>query len=604
MQLNGKEFHGYLDTTTAESKGFQYGNLGMTLGTTGRYPIEPWKIWETYADAKEYVKYDGNDASAYVGMILTVTTGDDAGVYVVTAVGADAIDSNNNFIGLVKIGMESDILSIIESNESDILSIIESNESDILSIIESNEEVTAASLNDLNKRLLSGEITVETLTGTDKGADNFAAYQFKKGGEDLVKITIPGDTSLYSCEYISPDSSDKDAGKIHMKYLLYNGEIKDVYVDINETMVASEVNALIKSALTDKSTGYITDEIKDKDTKLVTSGAVYNAVSELKDEIDKLGDGLDDVWAGTVKLGDLLDGDSDDEEFFTTIDVGNLKAGTTIDERMSVRDLLVSILRKEIWATGKTAPSIKSFSLYGSVNGTNQIIASTSSTPTYEVGTTLIPSLRESDIVYDKGTIETYNSVNKTSTSSGCEFDYSKHTLSNSGTTVTLGQETKKFTLSVPYTQSTAVTTSNIGTKASGDNASHNIIIGASVASKSVSVKGEYRVYYGNITIGDNTASDSAIATYLKSNGSKTFTNGTSNVTLNGGSITTGSNQRFYVLCPSEMKLYGTQMNLNIKPHYTADYTYTLPNGTFKSYKIYGWTPVDQTYKDVKIVKA
>ena len=585
MQLNGKEFHGYLDATTAESKGFQYGNLGMTLGTTGRYPIEPWKIWETYKDATEYVKYVGNDASAYVGMILTVTTGDDAGVYVVTAVGADAIDSNKNFIGLVKIGMESDILSIIESNE----------------------EVTAASLNDLNKRLLSDEITVETLTGTDKGADNFAAYQFKKGGEDLVKITIPGDTSLLDCEYISQDSSDSDSdsdsGMLKMTYLLANGVHRVVYVDINETMVASEVNALIESALTDKSTGYITDEIKDKDTKLVTSGAVYNAVSELKDEIDKLGDGLDDVWAGTVKLGDLLDGDSDDEEFFTTIDVGNLKAGTTIDERMSVRDLLVSILRKEIWATGKTAPSIKSFSLYGSVNGANQIIASTSSTPTYEVGTTLIPSLRESDIVYDKGTIETYNNVNKTSTSSGCEFDYSKHTLSNSGT-VTLGQETKKFTLSVPYTQSTAVTTSNIGTKASGDNASHNIIIGASVASKSVSVKGEYRVYYDNITIGDNTASDSAIATYLKSNGSKTFTNGTSNVTLNGGSITTGSNQRFYVLCPSEMKLYGTQMNLNIKPHYTADYTYTLPNGTLKSYKIYGWTPVDQTYKDVKIVKA
>ena len=585
MQLNGKEFHGYLDATTAESKGFQYGNLGMTLGTTGRYPIEPWKIWETYKDATEYVKYVGNDASAYVGMILTVTTGDDAGVYVVTAVGADAIDSNKNFIGLVKIGMESDILSIIESNE----------------------EVTAASLNDLNKRLLSDEITVETLTGTDKGADNFAAYQFKKGGEDLVKITIPGDTSLLDCEYISQDSSDSesdsDSGMLKMTYLLANGVHRVVYVDINETMVASEVNALIESALTDKSTGYITDEIKDKDTKLVTSGAVYNAVSELKDEIDKLGDGLDDVWAGTVKLGDLLDGDSDDEEFFTTIDVGNLKAGTTIDERMSVRDLLVSILRKEIWATGKTAPSIKSFSLYGSVNGTNQIIASTSSTPTYEVGTTLIPSLRESDIVYDKGTIETYNNVNKTSTSSGCKFDYSKHTLSNSGT-VTLGQETKKFTLSVPYTQSTAVTTSNIGTKASGDNASHNIIIGASVASKSVSVKGEYRVYYDNITIGDNTASDSAIATYLKSKDTQTWTNGTSNVTLNSGSITTGSNQRFYVLCPSEMKLYGTQMNLNAEPHYTSDYTYTLPNGTSKSYKIYGWTQVDQTYKDVKIVKA
>lgn len=581
MKLNGKEFHGYLDATTAESKGFQYGNLGMTLGTTGRYPIEPWKIWETYADAEEYVKYNGNDASAYVGMILTVTTGDDAGVYVVTAVGADATDSNNNFIGLVKIGMESDILSIIESNE----------------------EVTSASLNDLNKRLLSGDITVETLTGIEKGVDNFAAYQFKKGGEDLVKITIPGDTSLVACEYISQDSTDENAGKIKMTYLLYSGETKDVYVDINETMVASEVQTLIKSALTDKSTGYITDEITDKDTKLVTSGAVYNAVSELKDEIDKLGDGLDDVWAGTVKLGDLLDGDSDDEDFFTTIGVGYLEAGTKIDERMSVRDLLVSILRKEIWATGKTSPAIKSFSLYGSVNGTSQTIASTSNTPTYEVGTTLITSLRESDIVYDKGTIETYNGVNKTSTASGCKFDYSKHTLVPSGT-VTLGQETKTFKLSVPYTQSTAVTTSNIGTKAEGENASNNIIIGASVASKSVSVKGEYRVYYGNITNGGNTASDSAIAAYLKSNGSKTFTNGTNNVTLNSGSITTGSNQRFYVLCPSEMKLYGTQLGQDANPHESKDYTYTLPDGTTKPYKIYGWIYEQQTYNNVKIVKA
>lgn len=581
MKLNGKEFHGYLDATTAESKGFQYGNLGMTLGTTGRYPIEPWKIWETYADAKEYVKYNGNDASAYVGMILTVTTGDDAGVYVVTAVGADATDSNKNFIGLVKIGMESDILSIIESNE----------------------EVTSASLNDLNKRLLSGDITVETLTGTEKGVDNFAAYQFKKGGEDLVKITIPGDTSLVACEYISQDSTDENAGKIKMTYLLYSGETKDVYVDINETMVASEVQTLINSALTDKSKGYITDSVTSKDTKLVTSGAVYKEVSKLKDEIDKLGDGLDDVWAGTVKLGDLLDGDSDDEDFFTTIGVGYLEAGTKIDERMSVRDLLVSILRKEIWATGKTSPSIKSFSLYGSVNGTSQTIASTSNTPTYEVGTTLITSLRESDIVYDKGTIETYNGVNKTSTASGCKFDYSKHTLGPSGT-VTLGQETKTFKLSVPYTQSTAVTTSNIGTKAEGENASNNIIIGASVASKSVSVKGEYRVYYGNITNGDNTASDSAIAAYLKSKGTQTWTNGTNNVTLNSGSITTGSNQRFYVLCPSEMKLYGTQLGQDANPHESKDYTYTLPDGTTKSYKIYGWIYEQQTYNNVKIVKA
>lgn len=588
MKLNGKEFHGYLDATTAESKGFQYGNLGMTLGTTGRYPIEPWKIWETYEDAKAYVEYEGNDASAYVGMILTVTTGDDAGVYVVTAVGADATDSNNNFIGLVKIGMESDILSIIESNE----------------------EVTAASLNDLNKRLLSDEITVETLTGTDKGADNFAAYQFKKGGEDLVKITIPGDTSLVDCEYISQDSSDVDdsdveyRGMIHMRYLLYNGDTKDVYVDINETMVASEVQALIKSALTDKSNGYITDKITDKDTKLVTSGAVYNAVSKLEDKIDELGDGLDGVWAGTVKLGDLLDGDSDDEDFVTTIGVGYLNAGTIIDERMSVRDLLVSILRKEVWATGKTTPKITSFSLYGSINGTNGTIASTSSTPTYEVGTTLITSLRESDIVYDKGTIETYNGVNKTSIASGCEFDYSKHTLSSSGTVVTLGQETKTFTLSVPYTQSTAVTTSNIGTNASGDNAKNNIVIKPGSASATGYLKGEYKVYYGNVTNGDNTASDSAIATYLKSKGTQTWTNGTSNVTLNGGSITTGSNQRFYVLCPSEMKLYGTQFSSDANTHESADYTYILPNGDEKAYKIYGWIYEQQTYKDVKIVKA
>lgn len=584
MQLNGKEFHGYLDATTAESKGFQYGNLGMTLGTTGRYPIEPWKIWETYADAKEYVKYNGNDASAYVGMILTVTTGDDAGVYVVTAVGADATDSNKNFIGLVKIGMESDILSIIESNE----------------------EVTSASLNDLNKRLLSGDITVETLTGTEKGVDNFAAYQFKKGGEDLVKITIPGDTSLVACEYISQDSTDENAGKIKMTYLLYSGETKDVYVDINETMVASEVQTLIKSALTDKSTGYITDEITDKDTKLVTSGAVYNAVSELKDEIDKLGDGLDDVWAGTVKLGDLLDGDSDDEDFFTTIDVGYLEAGTKIDERMSVRDLLVSILRKEEWATGKVLPSITSFKVYGTVNGTGDYIVTnehntTAKAKVYEVGTTFTIKLNSSDVKTNSGTIETYSGLNKESTPSGCVFAL----VSINPTTMdVLKQETKSLTVSAQYNQSTAITTSNIGNAASGDNASHNIVIKAGSASATGYLKGEYKVYYGNITNGDNTASDSAIAAYLKSKGTQTWTNGTNNVTLNSGSITTGSNQRFYVLCPSEMKLYGTQLGQDANPHESKDYTYTLPDGTTKSYKIYGWIYEQQTYNNVKIVKA
>lgn len=584
MQLNGKEFHGYLDATTAESKGFQYGNLGMTLGTTGRYPIEPWKIWETYADAKEYVKYEGNDASAYVGMILTVTTGDDAGVYVVTAVGADATDSNKNFIGLVKIGMESDILSIIESNE----------------------EVTAASLNDLNKRLLSGDITVETLTGTEKGVDNFAAYQFKKGGEDLVKITIPGDTSLVACEYISQDSTDENAGKIKMTYLLYSGVTKDVYVDINETMVASEVQTLIKSALTDKSKGYITDSVTSKDTKLVTSGAVYKEVSKLKDEIDKLGDGLDDVWAGTVKLGDLLDGDSDDEDFFTTIDVGYLEAGTKIDERMSVRDLLVSILRKEEWATGKVLPSITSFKVYGTVNGTGDYIVTnehntTAKAKVYEVGTTFTIKLNSSDVKTNSGTIETYSGLNKESTPSGCVFAL----VSINPTTMdVLKQETKSLTVSAQYNQSTAITTSNIGNAASGDNASHNIVIKAGSASATGYLKGEYRVYYGNITNGDNTASDSAIAAYLKSKGTQTWTNGTNNVTLNSGSITTGSNQRFYVLCPSEMKLYGTQLGQDANPHESKDYTYTLPDGTTKSYKIYGWIYEQQTYNNVKIVKA
>lgn len=584
MKLNGKEFHGYLDATTAESKGFQYGNLGMTLGTTGRYPIEPWKIWETYADAKEYVKYEGNDASAYVGMILTVTTGDDAGVYVVTAVGADATDSNKNFIGLVKIGMESDILSIIESNE----------------------EVTSASLNDLNKRLLSGDITVETLTGTEKGVDNFAAYQFKKGGEDLVKITIPGDTSLVACEYISQDSTDENAGKIKMTYLLYSGETKDVYVDINETMVASEVQTLIKSALTDKSKGYITDSVTSKDTKLVTSGAVYKEVSKLKDEIDKLGDGLDDVWAGTVKLGDLLDGDSDDEDFFTTIDVGYLEAGTKIDERMSVRDLLVSILRKEEWATGKVLPSITSFKVYGTVNGTDDYIVTnehntTAKAKVYEVGTTFTIKLNSSDVKTNSGTIETYSGLNKKSTPSGCVFAL----VSINPTTMdVLKQETKSLTVSAHYNQSTAITTSNIGNTASGDNASHNIVIKAGSASATGYLKGEYKVYYGNITNGDNTASDSAIAAYLKSKGTQTWTNGTNNVTLNSGSITTGSNQRFYVLCPSEMKLYGTQLGQDANPHESKDYTYTLPDGTTKSYKIYGWIYEQQTYNNVKIVKA
>lgn len=584
MKLNGKEFHGYLDATTAEKKGFQYGNLGMTLGTTGRYPIEPWKIWETYADAKEYVKYEGNDASAYVGMILTVTTGDDAGVYVVTAVGADATDSNKNFIGLVKIGMESDILSIIESNE----------------------EVTSASLNDLNKRLLSGDITVETLTGTEKGVDNFAAYQFKKGGEDLVKITIPGDTSLVACEYISQDSTDENAGKIKMTYLLYSGVTKDVYVDINETMVASEVQTLIKSALTDKSKGYITDSVTSKDTKLVTSGAVYKEVSKLKDEIDKLGDGLDDVWAGTVKLGDLLDGDSDDEDFFTTIDVGYLEAGTKIDERMSVRDLLVSILRKEEWATGKVLPSITSFKVYGTVNGTGDYIVTnehntTAKAKVYEVGTTFTIKLNSSDVKTNSGTIETYSGLNKESTPSGCVFAL----VSINPTTMdVLKQETKSLTVSAQYNQSTAITTSNIGNAASGDNASHNIVIKAGSASATGYLKGEYKVYYGNITNGDNTASDSAIAAYLKSKGTQTWTNGTNNVTLNSGSITTGSNQRFYVLCPSEMKLYGTQLGQDANPHESKDYTYTLPDGTTKPYKIYGWIYEQQTYNNVKIVKA
>lgn len=96
--------------------------MGSTLITTGRFPIESWKQWETLSDLKNYIINTDSNATAYKGMVVSVvsdSTESNNGVYLIKKVGNDA-QSNGVCIdsAYVKLGTTDDIETAI----SDIIS--------------------------------------------------------------------------------------------------------------------------------------------------------------------------------------------------------------------------------------------------------------------------------------------------------------------------------------------------------------------------------------------------------------------------------------------------------------------------------------------------
>lgn len=572
MNLNGKEYEGY----PLGGKKFNTLNVGGTIVSTGRYPIESWKIWQTVADAKAFIMYDEPDAAAYVGMVLSVT--DDSnpannGLYVVKAVGANAV-KNGSFdeSAWQKIGVD-------DSSASD----------EILKIIEDNELVTAEALNDLRKKIKEGDITVTTLKGNNRvNKDNFAEYQIKKGGVVIETIEIPGDTSLVSCRYISENEDDEHAGSLELVYLLATGETNTVYVDLGDIISTSKIQGVVKEMVATS----VTKTGADKD-KLVDSKLLAETIEKLNSDF------------GNISADDIEIGDSDDEDFSTNIKVGFLDAGTTIPGDWTIRDILMKILTKELWSTKKTAPSVASLNIVDTTNGNILCGNNENSTTIVEVNQTIKPSAIDVDVT--NGTIGTYNGTNiETTKNAGCTLG--TQTLKTNGSVVTsykpTSEETITFKYERAYSASTAKTMSNYG------NENQSIVIPAGTATLTCTTRAAYKVWYGNLPYGSEVGSTTSDRYDFFSNvksslyqdwtpiGNKLEIGSLVDGSVNRGTAVNGNADNFYLICPSDYILYGEQMQQSISV--TNDGTFTYND---RLYTIYHWDAVKNTYNNVSMKK-
>lgn len=165
-------------------------SLGMTLKTTGRYPIESWKQWKTLSDLKKFIINTDNDAAAYPGMVVSVVSdADDSnnGVYLVKKVGDKAKNSNGECL--------EDAYNKLAS----------------ISQITENEEVIAAALNDLNKRINAiSPQKIQMLNENGEVATTVSAdgstYVLKQGNDKVAEFNIVKDSFVKKGELIYKQS--------------------------------------------------------------------------------------------------------------------------------------------------------------------------------------------------------------------------------------------------------------------------------------------------------------------------------------------------------------------------------------------------------------
>lgn len=287
--------------------------------------------------------------------------------------------------------------------------------------------------------------------------------------------------------------------------------------------------------------------------------------------------------------------------YTTTVKVGNIAAGTQIAQGTTIEELLKRILCQEMWASGTTAPSLTcTFKANLNDGGT----ATTGlSGKTLEIGTK-ITNINYDTFQFNQGKIKSYSGTTETNIDSGCT-NTGNPDLSE---TVTLpyyvvnGQQTLTKA-SIAYSASTAVAQSNLGTPATGDNASHNNTIAAGTTPKvSCTVTGRYKVWVGTLPYQTLNASSTASDIITAFGNTSDWLDANGNYSK--GTVEADGSSQIYAFFPSTHELYGTQMNSSVNPvDLNTAIDYTLPDGTTVSYTLATWGSVSQTYNNVAINK-
>ena len=273
---------------------------------------------------------------------------------------------------------------------------------------------------------------------------------------------------------------------------------------------------------------------------------------------------------------------SDTNDFITVtgVTVGGLKPGDKLKNNTTVAQLLRKMLQKEIDVTTQL-PSVK--------------LVGYPSDAYYEIGGQVFGTL---SYTFTDGRFKGAETGYNYNIAAGCSVVSSSFTPREAytGTIITEGNNT--FGVEVEYSASSVTPKTNVGNNS-------NVKINQGTATDTKIVKGAYKVWYGNVAFSNRDKMlgvlDASAINTLKSL-TLGWVNNTTN--LNIGSVSTGAEEVFCVLCPDTFELLGKQMGLDSEPVVNQNiYVYTLPNGVNVNYRLYMYGSVNQNYTDVKVNK-
>ena len=273
---------------------------------------------------------------------------------------------------------------------------------------------------------------------------------------------------------------------------------------------------------------------------------------------------------------------SDTNDFITVtgVTVGGLKPGDKLKNNTTVAQLLRKMLQKEIDLTTQL-PSVK--------------LVGYPSDAYYEIGGQVFGTL---SYTFTDGRFKGAETGYNYNIAAGCSVVSSSFTPREAytGTIITEGNNT--FGVEVEYSASSVTPKTNVGNNS-------NVKINQGTATDTKIVKGAYKVWYGNVAFSNRDKMlgvlDASAINTLKSL-TLGWVNNTTN--LNIGSVSTGAEEVFCVLCPDTFELLGKQMGLDSEPVVNQNiYVYTLPNGVNVNYRLYMYGSVNQNYTDVKVNK-
>ena len=273
---------------------------------------------------------------------------------------------------------------------------------------------------------------------------------------------------------------------------------------------------------------------------------------------------------------------SDTNDFITVtgVTVGGLKPGDKLKNNTTVAQLLRKMLQKEIDVTTQL-PSVK--------------LVGYPSDAYYEIGGQVFGTL---SYTFTDGRFKGAETGYNYNIAAGCSVVSSSFTPREAytGTIITEGNNT--FGVEVEYSASSVTPKTNVGNDS-------NVRINQGTATDTKTVKGAYKVWYGNVAFSNRDKMlgvlDASAINTLKSL-TLGWVNNTTN--LNIGSVSTGAEEIFCVLCPDTFELLGKQMGLDSEPVVNQNiYVYTLPNGVNVNYRLYMYGSVNQNYTDVKVNK-